>query len=188
MSLSVCAFLNQTAVVGWKLIEPRLDAILSSPRTFRALIILGSLLMIVKWPVLSGVILWISVVWAIPLMLSDRREVVRLRSVCESAGAEAGTLRNVLIAAQEQIARLEQQLQAAKEHQGRESKGHPLFRRVGLDEVAPDFVIRAVHKAYRKALHPDGKPQQHRVEADRRFREMEHVFSELLRLRERPKT
>ncbi|MBJ6124038.1 hypothetical protein [Microvirga splendida] len=177
-------FVNQIAVAGWKLIEPRLDAILASPRTLRIAIMLGSFLMIVKWPVLSGLLLWGSVIWAVPLLISDRREAVRLRAACQSTEAQAEALRSALIFAQGQISHLEQQLQEAKERQGREGKGHPVFRRVGLDEAAPDFVIRAVHKAYRKALHPDGKSQQHRVEADRRFREMEQVFSEIRRLQE----
>ncbi|WP_201860155.1 hypothetical protein [Microvirga soli] len=139
--------------------------------------------MIVKWPVLAVGVLWISVVWAIPLMLSDRRELVRLRSVCQSAGAEAGTLRNVLIAAQEQIARLEQELQEAKEHQGRESKGHRVFRRVGLDTAAPRFVIDAARKEFRRRLHPDLHPVHRKLEAERRFKEAEAVFDEIWRVR-----
>lgn len=187
MKLVMCAFVVQAAVAGWTLIEQKADAILSSPKTLRIVIILGSLLMIAKWPVLSGVIVWISVVWAIPLVLSDRREALRLRSQCQSTEAEVESLRRALTVMQSQNADLEQQLWEAKDRQRRRGRGHPVFRRVGLDENAPDFVVQAVHKAYRKALHPDGKPNRHRVEADRRFREMEQVFSEVRRLREMPR-
>lgn len=33
---------------------------------------------------------------------------------------------------------------------------NPVYRRVGLHQDAPEWVIVAVRKAYRKHLHPDG--------------------------------
>jgi hypothetical protein len=58
-----------------------------------------------------------------------------------------------------------------------------LFAMVGLHEGCPDFVLRAARAAYRKALHPDGQAEQHRAEAERRFKEAEEIFHEIWRSR-----
>lgn len=60
-----------------------------------------------------------------------------------------------------------------------------LYAKVGLHEGCPDFVLRAARTAYRKALHPDGQPERHRADAQRRFIEAEGVFEEIKRLRGR---
>jgi hypothetical protein len=60
-----------------------------------------------------------------------------------------------------------------------------LYAKVGLHEGCPDFVLRAAQMAFRKALHPDGQPEQHRADAQRRFKEVEGVFDEIRRLRGR---
>ncbi|GEO16050.1 hypothetical protein MAE02_37460 [Microvirga aerophila] len=60
-----------------------------------------------------------------------------------------------------------------------------LYARVGLHEGCPDFIVGAARTAYRKALHPDRKPERHRVEAERRFKEAEGAFEEIKRLRSR---
>lgn len=60
---------------------------------------------------------------------------------------------------------------------------HRLYAKVGLREGCPDFVLRAARTAYRRALHPDGHPEQNRMEAERRFKEAEAVFEEIERLR-----
>jgi hypothetical protein len=60
-----------------------------------------------------------------------------------------------------------------------------LYAKVGLHEACPDFVLRAARTAYRKALHPDGQPERHRADAQRRFIEAEGVFEEIKRLRGR---
>lgn len=60
-----------------------------------------------------------------------------------------------------------------------------LYAKVGLHEGCPDFVWRAAQTAYRKALHPDGQPERHRADAQRRFTEAEAVFEEIRRLRNR---
>jgi hypothetical protein len=60
-----------------------------------------------------------------------------------------------------------------------------LYAKVGLHEACPDFVLQAARTAYRKALHPDGQPERHRADAQRRFIEAEGVFEEIRRLRGR---
>ncbi len=58
-----------------------------------------------------------------------------------------------------------------------------LFRRVGLDEGAPEWVAVAVRRAYRKRLHPDAHPEGRKMEAERRFKEAERVFDDIWKLR-----
>jgi hypothetical protein len=84
-------------------------------------------------------------------------------------------------------------LRAAKEHLERDLKNaraaqttnrsNPLFRRVGLDEGAPEWVAVAVRRAYRKRLHPDSHPDDRKTEAERRFKEAEQVFNDIWKLR-----
>lgn len=62
---------------------------------------------------------------------------------------------------------------------------HQSYAKVGLHEGCPDFVLQAARTAYRKALHPDGQPERHRADAQRRFIEAEGVFEEIRRLRGR---
>jgi hypothetical protein len=181
----------QAAVSGWlrKAVDPALTAVISSPKTLRWTIILGTFLMIVKWPVLALLILWATVVWAVPLIVSDRREVARLASLTRSAEANVEILRTVLSHAAQKIERLEQELKDAKHRPPPppppppESKANPLYRRVGLDENCPKFVAEAVRKAYRRHLHPDSRPAAQKAEAERRFKEAEAAFSEIWHLR-----
>ena len=58
-----------------------------------------------------------------------------------------------------------------------------LFRRVGLDEDCPNFVLQAVRRSYRKQLHPDTKATQHKGAAEMEFKEAEEVFDALYKLR-----
>ncbi len=162
-----------------------MGAVLSSPKTLRWTIILGTFLMIVKWPVLALLILWATVIWALPLIVSDRHEVARLASLTQSAEANVEILRTVLSHAAQEIERLEQELKDARHRPPPppEGKRHPLYRRVGLDEDCPKFVAEAVRKAYRRHLHPDSRPAGQKAEAERRFKEAEAAFGEIWRLR-----
>lgn len=58
-----------------------------------------------------------------------------------------------------------------------------LYRKVGLHEGCPDFLLQAAQAAYRKTLHPDRQPELYREEAERRFMQAEEVFAEIKRLR-----
>ena len=60
---------------------------------------------------------------------------------------------------------------------------NPIYRRVGLHQDAPEWVIVAVRKAYRKRFHPDGYSAGQKTEAERRFVQAEQVFSEIGRIR-----
>lgn len=60
-----------------------------------------------------------------------------------------------------------------------------LYRKVGLDEGCPEFVLKAARLALRRHWHPDGYPERDRAEAERRFKDTESVFEEITRLRGR---
>ncbi|HEX8664718.1 MAG TPA: hypothetical protein VF744_11870 [Beijerinckiaceae bacterium] len=103
---------------------------------------------------------------------------------------EASRLRAELAAVELKAARLERELSQARSRiealeaeADRRPGGNPLFRRVGLDESCPDFVVKAVRTAYRKQLHPDARPSNQKTEAERRFKDAEVVFDEIYWLR-----
>jgi hypothetical protein len=56
---------------------------------------------------------------------------------------------------------------------------NPVYRRVGLHQDAPEWVVMAVRKAYRSRLHPDRHSTQLKPEAERRFKEAEEVFDQI---------
>jgi hypothetical protein len=62
-----------------------------------------------------------------------------------------------------------------------------LFARVGLHPSAPDFLVDAARKAYRKNYHPDrhaSATDDKRKEMEETFKEMDNVFDEIERLRQ----
>jgi hypothetical protein len=80
------------------------------------------------------------------------------------------------------IAELEGELTAAKtaleaageELRRRPHDADPLYRRVGLSEAAPDWLITDARRAYRKKLHPDGHPAHRKQACHERFVEADH--------------
>jgi hypothetical protein len=78
--------------------------------------------------------------------------------------------------------RLECEPQNAKATETR-NRPDPLFRRMALNGGAPEWLAIAVRRAYRKRLHPDVHPLDRKVEAERRYKEAEHVFDEIWKLR-----
>ena len=110
---------------------------------------------------------------------SDRllllKQIEQLETDLNEARREANDLR----AAKE---RLERDLNNAKAAQTN-TRPNPLFRRVGLDESAPEWLAVAVRRAYRKRLHPDAHPAGRKIEAERRFKAAEQVFDEIWKVR-----
>jgi predicted nucleic acid-binding Zn-ribbon protein len=94
-----------------------------------------------------------------------------------STKKEKHELENALEQAREKIKKLENELTAAVNRSSRE------FRKVGLHEDCPDFVLKAVRQIYRKELHPDPKPIHLKSEAEKRFKDAEAVFDRLYALR-----
>ena len=105
-------------------------------------------------------------------------ELIRLRAEKESAEKRVAELQSTLLQARDTIRWQEQKLAS-----GSAKNGNPLYRRVGLDEDCPDFVVKAARTAYRKQLHPDTRPVHEKAEAERRFKEAEGVFDTIYALR-----
>jgi hypothetical protein len=110
---------------------------------------------------------------------SDRllllKQIEQLETDLREARREANALRTTK-------ERLEHDLKNAKAAQTN-NRPSPIFRRVGLDDGAPEWVAVAVRRAYRKRLHPDAHPLSRKPEAERRFKEAEQVFGEIWRVR-----
>jgi hypothetical protein len=106
------------------------------------------------------------------------KELARLRIEKEAIEKKVADLQSVLLQARDTIRWQERKL-ASMSPKG----GNTLYRRVGLDEGCPDFVLKAVRTAYRKQLHPDARPAHEKEEAERRFKEAETVFTNLFALR-----
>jgi hypothetical protein len=115
--------------------------------------------------------------------VQDRKELeqealARLRADNEAVRARVVELERVLRQADETIRRLRRDVADASVR-----NGNPIFRRVGLDESCPDFVVKAVRTAYRKTLHPDARPAHEKDMAENRFKEAESVFDAIYALR-----
>ena len=115
-------------------------------------------------------------------------EMRRLRAEKEEAETRLAGLHAVLRQARDTITwqerRLEEHRRQERRFMEREAGTRAaLYRRVGLDEACPDFVLKAVRTAYRRTLHPDTRPDHEKAEAERRFKEAEAVFDEIARLR-----
>jgi hypothetical protein len=115
-------------------------------------------------------------------------DVRRLRAEKEEAETRLAGLHAVLRQARDTIRWQERRLEEHRRQERRLMEREAgtraaLYRRVGLDEACPDFVLKAVRTAYRRALHPDTRPDHEKAEAERRFKEAEAIFDEIARLR-----
>ncbi|MDB5552125.1 MAG: hypothetical protein JWL86_2109 [Rhizobium sp.] len=54
---------------------------------------------------------------------------------------------------------------------------------VGLHQSAPDFLVRAARTAFRKAYHPDTKPENEKLGAETMFKQKEAAFDHLFGVR-----
>lgn len=106
------------------------------------------------------------------------------RSVMER---EIAGLKGELARARSRVAELEAQVVTMRASAARDNgSGNPLYRRVGLHQNAPAWVVAAVRRAYRAKLHPDAHPKSRRAEAEKRFKEVEAIFDEITKLRSSP--
>lgn len=63
------------------------------------------------------------------------------------------------------------------------TSGDPIYRRIGLDPDAPDYIVQAARRAHRVALHPDQHPPERRQTAHDRYVTAEAAFDEIKRRR-----
>jgi hypothetical protein len=156
---------------------------MASVWVLRVATIIVSMAMITKLPGPAALMLWGLVIWLVPRAYRDRREFLRISASDQKARHQVKALAADLVHARQLITTLERELRDAKLRQASGSKGHPVFRRVGLDADCPRWVAEAVRRESRKRLHPDTKPVEQKVDAERRFVEVEGVFREIWRLR-----
>jgi hypothetical protein len=150
---------------------------------------IGMVLLAVQWPapVLLGV--WVLIIWLVPRAYRNYREVRELRGLVGPAVERINRLQADLTTAclyssalEQQITELEAQVSSSIPASDRKT-GHPLFRKVGLDQDCPKWVAQVVRRECRRRLHPDGKPPNQKAEAERRFKAAEEVFAEIWTLR-----
>ena len=110
-------------------------------------------------------------------------------SAC-SLEAKVDHLTAALVSARDEVATLRDENQRLHRDLRQAEAAAPsprqaIFRRVGLDEDAPEWVVAAVQRAYRAKLHPDRYPPRLKEAAERRFKEAEMVFDQIGRERAR---
>ena len=54
---------------------------------------------------------------------------------------------------------------------------------VGLHQSAPEFLVRVARTAYRRAFHPDTKPENEKAAAEAAFKRNEAAFNRLFQAR-----
>jgi hypothetical protein len=102
-----------------------------------------------------------------------------LASRIEAMDRETTKLRRELDHARRETERLRRELdcrQVKADHDG-------LYRGVGLDPDAPDFVLIAARKAHRFDAHPDRVTPRLKEEAHRRFVRAEEIFAQIWQMR-----
>jgi FtsZ-binding cell division protein ZapB len=102
-----------------------------------------------------------------------------LASRVETLDRETTNLRRELDHARREAQRLRRELdgrQVKADHDG-------LYRRVGLDPDAPDFLLIAARKAHRFDAHPDRATPRLKEEAHRRFVRAEEIFAQIWQMR-----
>jgi hypothetical protein len=107
-------------------------------------------------------------------------ELLRVEATLRRYEQRVADLQSSLLEAQATIQRQQQALFAAPN-----SRGHPIYRRVGLDEQCPDFVLQAVRHAYVKRFHPDGRPPHQKDQAQEVLKEANAAFDQISELRRR---
>lgn len=152
----------------------------------RALLILAALgwIMSLPWVAVFSyfalIVAAIAVLWLISVSIErravspprggnaiDRHYVTALESKVVEAEAEMETLRA-------ELQRCRSASAAAKPN-----PKTALYRRVGLADGAPEWLISAARRAYRVALHPDKHPAHRKQEAERRLKMAEGVFDQI---------
>lgn len=152
-------------------------------RTFLVLAVLGwamSLPWVALFSYFALIVAAIAILWG--LSVSIERRAVSPRSggntidpnyvaALESMVADAEAEMETLLGENERL----RSVAAASEPDPRTA----LYRRIGLNENAPPWLILAARRAYRAKLHPDRHPEHHKREADLRFKLAEATFDEI---------
>lgn len=151
----------------------------------RALLILAVLGWIISqpWATLFGylalIVAAIAVLWLISVSLE--RCAVSNSSAGNTIDANYVTvLENMVVEAEAEVEKLWSEIERLRSAAASECDPKAaLFRRVGLNDNAPQWLIAAARRAYRVALHPDKHPAHRKQEAERRLKMAEGVFDQI---------
>jgi hypothetical protein len=108
----------------------------------------------------------------------DRAKEARLRSEISSLQYALATAQGHAAGLLDLVDDLRRQIQA-----GGGGPHDALFRSVGLHSSAPDFLLFAARREFRRRLHPDTHPSARKTEFTRKFQNSEEAFAEIWRLR-----
>ena len=124
------------------------------------------------------------IVWLVPAQLASRVNWSGGRTNERNAADEDEAVAFELKAALARIKNLEGELAEARKRLSAKPQGSdPLYRRVGLHEGCPDFVVVAARRAFRAALHPDRHSEARKTAAQARFMAAEEAFSAIYKRR-----
>jgi HAMP domain-containing protein len=135
------------------------------------------------WATLFGylalIVIAIAVLWLISV--SIERRAVSSSSAGHTIDASYVTaLENIVVEAEAEVEQLRGEIERLRSAAASElDPKAALFRRVGLNENAPQWLVAAARRAYQAALHPDRHPFRHKSEAERRFIEAEAIFDQI---------
>ncbi|MER2268525.1 hypothetical protein [Methylobacterium oxalidis] len=123
-------------------------------------------------------------VWLVPVQLASRMNWAAGRTNERDAADADEALACELKAARKRITCLEGELAEARRRlAARPEADDPLYRRVGLNEGCPDFVVVSARRAFRAALHPDRHPEARKPAAQARFVAAEEAFTAIYKRR-----
>jgi|SRR5215213_2990917 len=74
------------------------------------------------------------------------------------------------------ISELNQEATSSGANQPEKTEDEVLYAQAGLHPSAPDFLIEAARKAYRKYFHPDRYASDEKSEAEEAFKNMDNIF------------
>ena len=100
------------------------------------------------------------------------QDVKRLTGELSKAKAEIEAQRSTIVRLRGELAQT-----------GPRSPNSDLFAKVHLLELLPDFVVRPVHNAFRKAYHPDRRLAEDKAQAHEAFVAIDRVFEQIQKLR-----
>lgn len=151
----------------------------------RTLLILAALAWAISlpWMAMFGYIVLIIIavagLWLISVSL-ERRAASKSSAGNTIDANYVTVLENMVVEAEAEVEKLRDEIERLRSAAASEPDPKAaLFRRVGLNESAPQWLVVAARRAYRAALHPDRHPFRHKIEAERRFIEAEAIFDQI---------
>lgn len=123
------------------------------------------------------IVIAIVVMWFLSVSI-ERRAVARCSGGNTIDANYVTALENMVVEAEAEVEKLRgeiERLRSAAAAPGPDLRT-ALYRRVGLCENAPEWLVAAARRAYRAELHPDRHPAHRKQEAENRFKLAESVF------------